>query len=93
MALVVPLLMAYWFAPALVVLHGMAPLDAMKASFVACLRHVVPSLVYGVVMMVFLVIAMIPIGLGLFVWVPLFFTSTYAAYRAIFTEAPAAAPA
>jgi len=93
MALAVPLLMAYWFAPALVVFHGMAPLAAMRASFTGCLRNIVPSLIYGVVMLVLAIIAVIPLGLGLFVWVPLFFTTTYAAYRAIFTEARAAAPA
>jgi uncharacterized membrane protein len=93
LALAVPLLMAYWFAPALVVFHGMAPLAAMRASFIGCLRNIVPSLVYGLVMLVLAIIAVIPLGLGLFVWAPLFFTTTYAAYRAIFTEAPAAAPA
>lgn len=93
LALMVPLAMFYWFAPALVVFHGMAPLAAMRASFFGCLANIVPSLVYGVVMLLLAIVALIPIGLGLFVWVPLFFTSTYAAYRAIFTEAPAAAQA
>jgi uncharacterized membrane protein len=93
LALAVPLLMAYWFAPALVVFHGMAPLAAMRASFIGCLRNIVPSLVYGVVMLALAIVAVIPLGLGLFVWVPLFFTSTYAAYRAMFTEPAGAAPA
>jgi len=93
LALMMPLLMAYWFAPALVVMHGMAPLTAMRESFMGCLRNIVPSLVYGVVMLVLLIVALIPLGLGLLVWVPLFFTSSYAAYRAIFTEAPADVPA
>jgi MFS family permease len=50
LALMVPLAMFYWFAPALVVFHGMAPLAAMRASFFGCLANIVPSLVYGVVM-------------------------------------------
>lgn len=86
MALAVPLLAAYWFAPALVVMHGLPPLEAMKASFFACLRNFVPFLLYGIVMMVLAVLAMIPLGLGMLVWIPLTFTSTYAAYRDIFTE-------
>lgn len=92
LALAVPLLAAYWFAPALVMIHGVAPLAAMKASFVACVRNIVPFLVYGLVTGVALVLALIPFGLGLLVWVPLIITSTYVAYRRIFTDeaAPAA---
>jgi len=86
LALMVPLLAAYWFAPALVIMHGVPPLDAMKASFGACLRNFIPFLLYGVVMLVLCIVAVIPIGLGLLVWIPLSFTSTYAAYRDIFTE-------
>jgi uncharacterized membrane protein len=86
LALMVPLLAAYWFAPALVVMHGMGPVAAMKESFFACFRNFVPFLVYGIVMTVFCVLAAIPFGLGFLVWVPLAIASTYAAYRGIFTE-------
>lgn len=86
LALLVPLLAAYWFAPALVVMHGMAPVAAMKESFSACFRNFVPFLVYGIVMSVFAIVAMIPLGLGFLVWIPLTIASTYAAYRHIFTE-------
>jgi uncharacterized membrane protein len=91
LALMVPLLMLYWFAPALVVMHGMSPIAAMKASFGACLRDFLPFLVYGVVMTVLAVLAVIPLGLGMLVWVPLCITTTYAAYRDIFTEEAGAA--
>ena len=37
LGLLVPLLAAFWFAPALVIMHGVAPVEAMKASFGACL--------------------------------------------------------
>jgi hypothetical protein len=86
--LMVPLLMAYWFAPALVMLNDMAPVAAMKASFSGCLRNIVPFLIYGVVMMVLCFVAMIPMGLGMLVWFPVAVASTYAAYRAIYTEDP-----
>lgn len=95
LALMVPLLAAYWFAPALVIMHGVSPVDAMKASFAACFRNFIPFLLYGIVMLVLCIVAAIPFGLGLLVWIPLSFTSTYAAYRDIFTEdsRPAAAVA
>jgi uncharacterized membrane protein len=86
LALMVPLFAAYWFAPALVVMHGLAPIEALKASFSACMRNFVPFLVYGIVMLLFAILAVIPFGLGMLVWVPLTIASTYAAYRAIFTE-------
>ncbi|HYC36758.1 MAG TPA: BPSS1780 family membrane protein [Usitatibacter sp.] len=92
LALMVPLLAAYWFAPALVMIHDMKPAAAMKESFFACFRNFVPFAVYGLVMFVTLIIAMVPFGLGLLVWVPLAITSTYAAYRRIFTDEAAVAP-
>lgn len=85
MALMVPLLAAYWFAPALVMMHDMKPVEAMKASFFACIRNFVPFIVYGLIMMVAAVVAMIPFGLGMLVWMPVAITSTYVAYRRIFT--------
>ena len=86
MALMVPLVAAYWFAPALVMMHGMAPMAAMKASFFACFRNFFTFLVYGIVMMIAAVIAVIPFGLGMLIWVPVAIASTYVAYRQIFTE-------
>ena len=86
LGLMVPLMMAYWFAPALVMLHDMAPIAAMKASFFGCLSNIVPFLLYGLVMTIGAVLAVIPFGLGMLVWVPVAIASTYVAYRQIFTE-------
>ena len=86
MALMVPLYMALWFAPALVIFHGMKPVEALKSSFFACLKNVVPFLFYGVITMVLFVIASIPLGLGLLVMVPVMIASIYAGYRDIFFE-------
>ena len=83
-ALLLPVYMAMWFAPALVVLNGMSATAALKASFTACLRNVVPFLVYGVLMLVLYFVAMIPLALGLLVYLPVMFISIYTAYRDIF---------
>ncbi|MCX7141585.1 MAG: BPSS1780 family membrane protein [Proteobacteria bacterium] len=82
--LLVPLYMATWFAPALIVLHNMAPVAALKASFFACLRNWVPFTVCSVVLLVFCVIAIIPVGLGYLVLIPVIIASVYTAYRDIF---------
>jgi len=91
-ALTVPLLAAYWFAPALIVLNGMKPVAAMKASFHGCFRNFMPFLVYSIVMFVLAILAAIPVGLGFLVWIPLAIASTYTAYRGIFTDEEADAP-
>ena len=88
LGLTVPLLAAYWFAPALVMLHDMAPVAAMKASFFACFRNFLPFLVYGLVMGVLAMVAAIPFGLGFLAWLPVAIASTYVAYRQIFTKDP-----
>lgn len=93
LALMVPVFMAYWFAPALVVLHNVEPLAALRESFMGCLKNILPALVYGVIMLLLSLLVALTLGLGLLVWVPLFFTSTYAAYRDIFTAKGAGAPA
>ena len=86
MALMVPLTAAYWFAPALVMMHDMKPLEAMKASFFACFRNILPFLVYGIVLCILGIIAIIPFGLGMLVLVPVAIASVYIGYRDIFTE-------
>jgi hypothetical protein len=86
LALIVPLYMALWFAPALVIFHGMKPVEALKASFFACLRNIVPFLLYGVITLVLFVIASIPFGLGLLVLIPVLVASIYAGYRDIFFD-------
>ena len=88
LALSVPLLAAYWFAPALVMIHNMSPAAAMKESFFACFRNFIPFLLYGIVMTVLAIIAAIPLLLGFLVLGPVFVGSMYAGYRSIFTTAP-----
>ncbi|MGP1679427.1 MAG: BPSS1780 family membrane protein [Burkholderiales bacterium] len=82
--LLVPLYMAVWFAPALIVLNELAPVAALKASYFACARNWIPFLVYGVVLLLLGIVAAIPVGLGLLVLIPVLIASVYTAYRDIF---------
>ena len=86
LALLVPLMMALWFAPALVYFHNEPPLDALKTSFFACLKNMLPFLVYGVVLLILAIVAAIPLMLGFLVVGPLALISSYTTYRSIFTE-------
>lgn len=81
------LLMAFWLAPPLVVLHDVPAIAAMKASFGACLKNFLPFLVYSLVVMIAMIVATIPIGLGWLVLIPVLQCSIYATYRDIFISA------
>ncbi|HEU5283570.1 MAG TPA: BPSS1780 family membrane protein, partial [Burkholderiales bacterium] len=83
-ALAIPLAMAYWFAPALVALNGLPAIEAMKASFLGCLRNILPFLVYGLVALVAAIVATVPLLLGWLVLGPMLAAAMYASYRDIY---------
>lgn len=83
MFFMIPVTMAMIFSPILVFFHELSPTEAMKLSFKACLRNILPMLVFGIVMAVLGFIAMIPLGLGLLVVVPMGLVSTYVMYKDI----------
>ena len=85
-ALVIPLIMAIWFAPALVILHDFKPLEALRSSFRGCLENIPAFLVYGVVGLVLAIVASIPLVLGWLVLGPVALASVYSGYRDIFIE-------
>jgi len=83
--------MAVWFAPALVVFSDVPPVDAVRASFAACVKNLVPFLVYGVIYLVAAIVASIPFGLGWIVLLPLTVITVYLSYKDLF-GAPSAGP-
>lgn len=86
LAMLVPVAMLIWFAPALIVFHDLPPTQAMKLSFIGCLRNIVPFLVYGLVAMVLMILGAIPILLGWLVVYPILFCAAYTGYRDIFVD-------
>jgi uncharacterized membrane protein len=76
--------MAYWFAPALVVLNGEQPLTALQKSFAASLRNIGAVLLYGLIYIGLAIVATIPMGLGWLVLGPMLVGSCYAGWRTIF---------
>jgi uncharacterized membrane protein len=87
LVLVVPLLMAFFYAPALVAINGLGPVDAMGLSFRACARNFVPLLLFAVVATLLAIVAMLPLLLGLLVLYPVLMAANYAAYRDTFHAA------
>ncbi|MDR0775750.1 MAG: hypothetical protein LBE81_03820, partial [Azonexus sp.] len=87
MVLSVPVIMATWFAPALVLFHDMKPGAAMRASFAAGARNWVAMVIFGIFLSVALFFAMLPFFLGLLLLLPIFSGAVYASYRDIFEGA------
>jgi uncharacterized membrane protein len=93
--LLVLISMAAWLAPALIVLRGARPVDALRLSLAACRRNLGALTVYGLVGVGLAVIATAIILVGWILLLALVFLSTYAAYRDMFEpdlEVPEAGP-
>ena len=88
LALLIPLLMAYWFAPALVMLRNITAMEAMKLSFFGCLRNMWPFTLFGVITFILMMLAMIPFGLGMLILVPVLNAAIYLGYKDIFPAEP-----
>lgn len=80
-----PLMMATWFAPALILFGGARPATALGVSLKAVLRNWAALLVNGLALaLVLLLAALVPLMLGLLVAMPVLLGSLYASYQAIF---------
>lgn len=84
--LAVPLIMAYYFAPALIVHHNLGAIEAMKLSFKGCMKNIIPFLVFGLISFVLVIAASIPFFLGWLVLAPVLFAAMYVSYKEIFTD-------
>ena len=89
-----PLLMAVWFAPLLVFFDDAKPLRAMVLSLWACIKNILPLLIFGMAVIVPMILLW-PIGLaarqpdlGLWLLMPLLVPAIYASYRDLFVPAP-----
>jgi len=88
LTLSIPLMMASWFSPLLVVFENVPPVVAMQKSFFACLRNFIPFQLYGVTLIVLTIISVMPYGAGLVILIPTIFASIYVSYKDIFLNEP-----
>lgn len=86
-ALSIPLYMALWFSYPLIVLNDFGVGQALKTSFFACLKNILPFLLYGILMFLIAIVASIPLGLGWLLLGPVLLASLYTSYRDIFYSA------
>lgn len=88
LTLSIPLMMASWFSPLLVIFHNVEPIPAMQQSFFACLKNIIPFQVYGIVLIILTILSVMPYGVGLVVLIPTIFASIYVSYKDIFLKEP-----
>ncbi len=69
--LMIPLFMAYWFAPALIVLKKMSAIHSMKLSFIVCRMNLMAFLIYGIVAFGYLMLFLLLISLAAIIIPPL----------------------
>jgi uncharacterized membrane protein len=78
--------MAVWFAGPLIVLAQSDVVPALKTSFFACLKNILPFLIWGIAIFFLSILAMIPLMLGWLLLGPVMLASIYIGYRDIFHE-------
>jgi hypothetical protein len=92
--------MAFWLAPALVVVKRAGPLQAIKLSMVCSIRNIVPCIVFGLLSLVVYAVAAIPMIAGvlaglrvdlcmmvaLLILIPVMVCSSYLAFTDMFSE-------
>lgn len=87
--LMIALTLAMWCAPALIVLHDLSAISAMKKSLKGCMVNLIPMLVYflvsGICVMLCLVLTL---GIGFLVAFPVLMLASYTSYRDVWTDQP-----
>ncbi|WP_077528777.1 BPSS1780 family membrane protein [Vreelandella utahensis] len=86
LALMVPWMMAYWFSVPLVFFGNYGIGEALKTSFRACLRNILPMFWWSLIGVLLGIVAAIPLLLGLLVLFPVLLIANYIMFRDIFSE-------
>ena len=86
LAVTIPVIMAFYFAPALIIFNDLDVMQALKLSFRGCMRNIMPFLLFGILMILLSILAMIPLGLGMLILAPVGMISIYVCYKDIFLQ-------
>jgi uncharacterized membrane protein len=82
----VPLIMAIWFAPALVIFRGVDAWPALMQSIRGCMRNAVPLFMLGLILMPLMVLASLPLMLGWLVLGPVTVIAVYTSYGEVYGD-------
>lgn len=76
------------FVLALIVINKQSPVSALLNALKGSVKNVFSVLVHHMVMLIITAIAVLPLGLGLFVAIPIGLISLYSCYRSVYYHAP-----
>ncbi|MBP9742485.1 MAG: hypothetical protein KBD37_03910 [Burkholderiales bacterium] len=78
--------MSLWLSP-LICLYNedITPLQAMWLSIKACGFNIITLLIYSLLVIFFTILAIIPFGIGLIIWLPIMDIVVYFIYKTLFT--------
>lgn len=82
---VVPITAATYLAIPLIVLQGLSPSSAITMSFIGSMKNIVPGVIFMVCSIVFVIVSIVPAGLGLLVSIPILMITNYTVYRSTLT--------
>lgn len=82
----IPMMMMYWLAPPLVAIHGISPISALKTSFIASFKNLLPIILLIIIVFITYILSIFTLFLGLLVLIPIYIICTYSAYKDILTE-------
>ena len=77
---------AAYLAPALVMLHDISAIEALKLGLNAFKKNVLGAILCSILLSILMMISAIPLFLGLLVTVPMMYGTAYATYRDLFFE-------
>ncbi len=75
---------ATYLAPTLVLLQNEPPMEAIKLSLAAFKNNILGAILCSLLMIILMIVAAIPLGLGLLVVMPMFLVIPYVIYRDLF---------
>ncbi|MDF0606867.1 BPSS1780 family membrane protein [Neisseriaceae bacterium TC5R-5] len=78
--------LTYWFAPALVMIGQVSPWQAMRLSLRAGLTNWSVVLSCGLMLAMLLFLAILPLGLGLLLWFPVLYVTSYTSWKDVFQQ-------
>lgn len=76
----------FWLGIPLVAIQDQGIVESFRSSLTGCVRNILPLIVYVLALIFWVIVAVIPVGLGLIVLIPLLYILGYCLYSKIFTR-------
>ena len=84
---VILLQIAMWLSPVICLYNeDIRPLQAMLLSIKVCFYNLATLFLYSLMVIVFTIVAIIPVGLGLLIWLPMLNIVTYFIYKSVLSK-------